>query len=171
MGKRLYKTSQGAMLAGVCAGLAEYLSVDATLVRLAFVVFSLFGGTGLWAYIVAAIIMPDKWQVVDNQRPKPDSQQEEWRSGEPERQYSAEQTEQPSWQPTDSQFGVQDSGNGQRLLALILIGIGSYMLVNRYFDLSYLFRYWIRDWWPLIPLLLGLVLLINSFSRKVGRGD
>ncbi|MGI6358001.1 MAG: PspC domain-containing protein [Bacillota bacterium] len=167
MGKRLYKTSQGAMLAGVCAGLAEYLAVDVTLVRLGFVFFSLVGGSGVLAYIVAAIIMPDQWQVADRQRPDHGfSQQTEWHSAEPDRPYRAEQGEQPSSQQSGSQYTGQDSGSGQRLLALILIGIGSYMLANRFFNLSYVFRHWIRVWWPLIPLLLGLVLLVSSFSRR-----
>ena len=57
-GKRLYKSRDNRMISGVCAGIAEYFGIDPTLVRLAWVVFSLLGGSGLLAYIIAAIIVP-----------------------------------------------------------------------------------------------------------------
>lgn len=57
-GKKLYRSDENKMLAGVCGGIAEYFDVDPTLIRLAWVVFSLLGGSGLLAYILAAIIIP-----------------------------------------------------------------------------------------------------------------
>jgi phage shock protein C len=59
MEKRLTKSTTNKMLAGVCGGLAEYFQVDATIIRLLWVLFSLCGGSGVLAYIVAAIIMPN----------------------------------------------------------------------------------------------------------------
>ncbi len=59
-GKKLYKSNTDKKLAGVCGGIAEYFNIDATLVRLGWVVFSLLGGSGLLAYIIAAIIMPER---------------------------------------------------------------------------------------------------------------
>ena len=58
--KKLYTSSTDKKLAGVCGGIAEYFNIDSTLVRLGWVVFSLLGGSGLLAYIIAAIIMPDR---------------------------------------------------------------------------------------------------------------
>lgn len=57
-GKKLYRSDENKMLAGVCGGIAEYFGVDPTLICLAWVVFSLLGGSGLLAYILAAIIIP-----------------------------------------------------------------------------------------------------------------
>ena len=57
-GKKLYRSDENKMLAGVCGGIAEYFGVEPTLIRLAWVVFSLLGGSGLLAYILAAIIIP-----------------------------------------------------------------------------------------------------------------
>lgn len=48
------------MLDGVCAGIAEYFGIDPTLVRLGWVMFCLLGGSGIIAYIIAAIIIPKK---------------------------------------------------------------------------------------------------------------
>ena len=58
MTKRLYKSNKNKMIDGVCGGIAEYFNVDPTLVRLAAVLFCVAGGSGLLAYIVAAIIVP-----------------------------------------------------------------------------------------------------------------
>ncbi len=60
MKKKLYKSSEDRKLCGVCAGIAEYFELDSTLIRLAWVVFTLLGGSGIIAYIIAAIVMPKK---------------------------------------------------------------------------------------------------------------
>lgn len=58
MEKKLYKSNVNRMVNGVCGGIAEYFDVDPTLIRLAWVVFCAMGGSGLIAYIIAAIIIP-----------------------------------------------------------------------------------------------------------------
>ena len=59
MEKKLRKSSTTRMLAGVCGGVAEYLDVDPTVVRLIWAGVTILGGAGLLAYIAAAIIMPE----------------------------------------------------------------------------------------------------------------
>ncbi len=58
MEKKLYKSNQNKMIDGVCGGIAEYFGVDPTVVRLIWALFSLMGGCGILAYIIAAIIIP-----------------------------------------------------------------------------------------------------------------
>lgn len=60
MEKKLYKSIKDKKIAGVCAGLAKYLSMDVTIVRLIWAIVTLFAGVGLLAYIVCAIIMPEE---------------------------------------------------------------------------------------------------------------
>ena len=55
--KRLYR-SQDSMIAGVCAGLAEFFGLDTSLIRIATVLLILFGGLSLWVYIILWIIVP-----------------------------------------------------------------------------------------------------------------
>lgn len=59
--KRLYRSSTNKMLCGVCAGIADYINIDPTVVRLLWVVFGFFGA-GILAYIVAAVIMPVRYE-------------------------------------------------------------------------------------------------------------
>lgn len=58
--KRLYKSISDRKICGVCGGLAEYLNVDSTLIRLIWIIFTCMGGAGILAYIIAALIMPDE---------------------------------------------------------------------------------------------------------------
>lgn len=58
MNKRLYRSTRDKMIAGVCGGLAEYFDVDPTIVRLIAVVLIFGWGSGLLAYLIAAIIVP-----------------------------------------------------------------------------------------------------------------
>ena len=58
--KRLYKSKTNKVLGGVCGGIGEYFGVDPTWVRLAWVLFSFMGGSGLLAYIIAVLIVPDE---------------------------------------------------------------------------------------------------------------
>ena len=58
MSKRLYKSRDDRMLSGVCGGIAEYFDIDPTLVRLGWALFCALGGSGILAYIVAAVIIP-----------------------------------------------------------------------------------------------------------------
>lgn len=62
--KRLYKIENGKKLCGVCGGIAEYFNIDATIVRLLWVLLVFCVGTGILAYIVAAIIMPKKSELI-----------------------------------------------------------------------------------------------------------
>jgi phage shock protein C len=55
---RLERSTTNRVIAGVCGGISEYLAVDATLVRVAFVVMAFFGGLGVLAYVVLLILMP-----------------------------------------------------------------------------------------------------------------
>jgi len=57
--KRLYKSNKNKTFFGVCGGIAEYFNLDPTLVRLGWVLFTAFAGSGLLAYIICAIIMPN----------------------------------------------------------------------------------------------------------------
>ena len=58
--KRLYRSTQDRMFAGVCGGIGEYLDVDPTLVRLVFVALTLLSsGSGLVIYVILMLIVPE----------------------------------------------------------------------------------------------------------------
>ena len=59
MTKKLYKSRTDKKLDGICGGIAKYFDIDSTVIRLAWVIFTLLGGAGLLAYIIALLVMPN----------------------------------------------------------------------------------------------------------------
>jgi phage shock protein PspC (stress-responsive transcriptional regulator) len=59
--KKLYRSNSDRMIAGICGGLGEYFAVDATLVRLIFVIGAIFSFSALfWVYIIMLIVVPEE---------------------------------------------------------------------------------------------------------------
>jgi len=57
--QRITRSQSDRLLTGVCGGVADYFSIDSTMVRLIWTFFTLFGGSGLLAYIIAILLIPD----------------------------------------------------------------------------------------------------------------
>ena len=57
--RKLYRSQSQRMLAGVCGGLAEYFNIDATVMRVLFLILAVFGGSGIVLYVVMWIVVPD----------------------------------------------------------------------------------------------------------------
>ena len=61
--KRLYKSRKNRVICGVCGGIGEYFHIDPTVIRLIWVILTIGGfGSGLLAYIVAAVVIPEACQ-------------------------------------------------------------------------------------------------------------
>ncbi|MCB2178780.1 PspC domain-containing protein [bacterium] len=58
--RKLYRSRTDRMISGVAGGLADYLNIDSTIVRLLFVFFALAGGPGLLVYIVMLLVIPEE---------------------------------------------------------------------------------------------------------------
>ena len=65
MARRLYLGTEK-KIAGVCSGIADYFGIDPTLVRVGWIIFILAGGSGIVAYIVAMVVMPERPDHIDD---------------------------------------------------------------------------------------------------------
>lgn len=116
MGKRLSRSAQNGIVAGVCSGIAEYLEIDTTIVRLIWVL-SIFTGIGVIAYIICWLIMP-------------------------ENNYDSSLSTPPY--PSDSEAEISSSEKSERTkktIAITLIIFGIILFLNNFqwFDLHLLF--------------------------------
>lgn len=140
---RLYR-SNNKTIGGICAGLADYFDLDVVLIRVAFVLLLLFGGGGLLAYIILWIVIPQQpmgFTRADNKQ------------GE---SINVDNTTEP---------GVANKSkkhNTSLIAGIVLIFIGLIILFDRI--LPY---YNITDFWPLILIVIGALLLKPEILKSV----
>ena len=141
MTERLYRSRGDRMIFGVAAGMARYFKIDASIVRLLWVLLVLAGGAGLLLYIVAAIVIPEEPAGYAPATAE---------SG------MAGSGSAPSSGGTES----RDVG-APILLGVALILLGGWFLVQRYlpsFDGSLL--------WPFVLVGLGVVFVVGAMRRQ-----
>jgi phage shock protein C len=148
MKKKLYRSSKDKMLGGVAAGLAEYFDIDPTIVRVLFVVTLFLGGTGVLAYIILWIIVPEepiKFSGTETTGANPESEEDAQKQ---ENKFDAK-----------SYYSSLDRQREKRRVAagLILLVLGMIFLADNFIP-----RIRIGDFWPLILIGAGVAILINS---------
>lgn len=144
MAKKLYRSRNQKIVAGVCGGIAEYFDLDPIFVRI-FFVFAAFGwGGGFLLYIVLWFVMP--FRTIEQVGVSPE--------GFPiGREIIDNQVETSEVLP--------DNSNKRTILGIILILVGSLMFIENFipdFDFS--------DWWPIIFILVGAYLVFNALIIK-----
>ncbi|MBI3522103.1 MAG: PspC domain-containing protein [Chloroflexi bacterium] len=137
---RLERSVDNRMVAGVCGGIAEYLQIDATIVRVFFVLLTIFGGVGLLAYIVLLVVMPLPGQGLIVGTSSSEA------SGD-----AAAATSTPRVQRRRESAGY------------ILIAIGLAFLLNNIGALRFLDG---RYLWPLALIAIGLLLLGQRLTSR-----
>ena len=66
MNKKLYRSVTDRKICGVCGGIAAYLNLDPTLVRLLWALATLCAGLSIWVYIICAFVIPEQPPVADD---------------------------------------------------------------------------------------------------------
>ena len=135
--KRFERSATNKVIGGVCAGLADYLNMDVTLVRVLFVVAALCGSFGFWLYIILWIVAPSQRVIGFNSQ-----------NDEPVEINVVE----------DDKKGFQ---KGAVVTAIILIGIGLLALIDNFMPID-----WIWKLWPVILIALGIVIIMNTQKKQ-----
>jgi len=143
--RKLYRSRENAMVAGICAGLADYFNIDSSLVRLATVILIFPGGLSIWAYIVAWIIIP--------QKPLIGSPVQESTSGE-NVPISAE-GETPA-EPVESE------DRSRYIVGIALVALGVLFLLH---SLNIFVWFSFFKLWPLVLIIVGLFVLFKGVNR------
>lgn len=152
MDKRLYRSRTDRMIWGVCGGLAHYFNLDPVIVRLIFVLTIFFGGFGIIAYIILAIVVPLE-----------SSQAAEPREAIKENVQEMKQTAESLGKEIQSTFAGSerketDSRNrSMTILGLVILAIGVIFL------LSSIFWWFHFSWtiiWPVVLIIVGLLIIL-----------
>jgi phage shock protein C len=172
MEKRIYKSSTDKMIDGVCGGIAEYFEVDPVLIRVVAVISIFFGGAGIIAYIIAAIIMPRKEDVIKNSNKetvyeRTNSQASAASATSPSDSASSTSDkipgvsaeDQEKWDKYNSEKEVKTTKTSKDfriLLGLCLIGFGAFFFLRQ-------FVYWLNFSFVIavVLIVMGIYLIIK----------
>ena len=149
MRSRLYRSRSDRMLFGVAGGMADWLDLDPSLVRLVWALLVLAGGVGLLLYVVAAIVIPEEpLGAATATEAGTDSPPDEWSSRREARRAAR----------------AQRDGSGGILVGIVLVVVGAWFLVARFVKI---------DSDLLVPaglIIVGGALVIGAISRVGRRG-
>ena len=191
MEKRLFRNEHDKVIAGVSSGVAEYMEVDVTIIRLLFVLSTIFlVGTGILVYIIMWIVVP-----VNNDPAARFSKFNDFFKGQPNQFQSSNPFEQPAkpfeskktaestspfqnW--TSSTVGDEDFGTwkktgefkpfkknnetGRTVAGLFLLVIGMYFLMDEFNLIPFGFR--LTKLWPLVFVAIGASFIIKSKNKN-----
>jgi phage shock protein C len=140
MSKRLYRSNKDRKLGGVCGGIADYFDIDPVFVRILFVVAAFWGGSGILAYIICWIVIPEQPYAVPTA--------------------GATEGSSPGTAASPSPAPEPSSHKGTMAVGIILIAIGGLFLAD-----NFLPHFHFMHFWPIILIALGIGLLMKSSNR------
>ena len=139
MDKRLYRSRDDRLIAGVCGGLADYLDLDSSLVRLIWALLFFAGAVGLPLYLLAWIVIPPA------PRRGPASSPDD---------RPAERPEDPPGEGAPPETGLTGSEARRRWAGVFLLLAGGFFLLREFVPWL-----WMERFWPVLLILAGLGLL------------
>jgi len=148
MEKKLYRDENRKVIAGVCAGLSDYFSVDVTIVRLIFVLMLIYHGGGTLIYIVLWIVMPKRKVALND----------------PLVDYTVHNEDQP-FQTVNQNIRINNNKNVAQIGGAVLILLGVFFLLDQFDFIPYWFNF--EQFWPVILVIVGLGLILRSKNTTV----
>ncbi|MBU3901036.1 PspC domain-containing protein [Patescibacteria group bacterium] len=152
MTKTLHRSQTDKIIAGVCGGLAEYFSVDSTIIRLLFILVVALGGSGLVIYLILWLIMPKKageTAVINEQRVKEFANEIKAKAQDLREEFKKDKPEEET---------VKDRRHGG-LFGWVLVILGVVFLANNFMP------FWMRshmvNYWPLLLVFIGAVIIVG----------
>ncbi len=149
---KLYRSNTDKMLGGVCGGLAKYLRVDLTIVRLFFVVLTLLGGFGPLIYLIMWIIVPLEDHVYTDTNPD---------------KFETEDIKERAGMVRDDFISAvkQPNQNTARFIGIALVLAGGFFLLKQ---LNIEWLGWLNAGvlWAALILLAGVALLIRATRKE-----
>ncbi|OGM75293.1 hypothetical protein A2382_03400 [Candidatus Woesebacteria bacterium RIFOXYB1_FULL_38_16] len=143
--QRLYRSEADRVVGGVAAGIADYLNIDPVLIRLAFVVITLAGGSGVLVYLVLWLVIPSETQetIISEENIKKNAEEIKDKAEEFAKEFK----------------DTQKYSSSRQIIAICLFGLGIILLFQN-FGLFTIFNP--LKLWPLIFVFIAIVLLKNN---------
>jgi len=160
MNKKLHRSKNDKIFAGICGGLAEYFEIDATIIRLLFILIVAFGGSGILIYLLLWLVMPRSQSepaVINEQSVKEFAQDLKEKAQELKDEFKKEE------EPEIKHVAVQDLDHKRRhgsLFGWVLIVLGIVFLFNSLAPAWIIIH--VLAYWPLLLIFFGLVMIARK---------
>jgi phage shock protein C len=148
---RLYRSRSDRMLFGVAGGMAEWLELDPSLVRLVWALLIVAGGVGLLLYIIAAIVIPE--EPIGATHAAAGATTAAGADADWEARHAARRAARN-----------ERRGNGAMIFGLFLVLVGAWFLIDRYVNIDSALIF------PAVLIVIGGALVIGALARSGGRG-
>ena len=137
--KKLYRSTDDKVIAGVCGGLGEYFDIDSTIIRIVFILLAVSGGSGIIIYLVMALIVPTK-------------------KGSSDIKANAEDLANQTKKVAEN---FKNSENKKNFLGIIVVTIGFLVLLKNLVPVKLA---WLNSgvFWSLIIIFIGLFLITKN---------
>ena len=145
MQKKWYRSRNDKMIGGVAGGIAEYFDIDPVIVRIIFAFTVIIGGSGLLAYILLWIIIPEVPFTIENDSNSNPSSTSEQRTTSEDDEVDKEQV-------------TKNRTRTTYIFGGMLVVLGVILLFNNLFSFVV--------FWPLIFIALGIALLLKTRNKK-----
>lgn len=155
MNNKLYRSRINRVFGGVASGFAEYLNLDPVVVRVIFIIISIFNGIGVLLYIIFWIIIPEKPIELSFS-----TSSNKTGNGTNEKQTSEKKTEDTNFGIDDDLYSYKSKNRGTVVFGTILILLGLIFLAENLFPLFDLI-----DLLPIGLVVIGAVLIYNSLKK------
>ncbi|WFD11275.1 PspC domain-containing protein [Tepidibacter hydrothermalis] len=132
MDKKVYRSIDDKVLAGVCGGLAKYFDIDSTIIRVLWILGFFAGGLGILAYIICAVIIPQESFVEYNMNKS-------------------------TYNEAMPRYDEDRSKKNKVVLGSILVIIGVFSLID-----EYLYWMDIEKLWPIIFIVIGIYIIVKK---------
>lgn len=143
--KSLYRSANNKIIAGVCGGLGQYFDIDPTIIRIVFVLMTVFGGSGLLIYLILWLVIPSETSGITLSQDHIKENAKEMKQkaetfAHDIRKSSSNKDSRPWW-------------------GVVIVILGAFFLMSNYglFDF-----YELRKLWPLALIVLGILILLRK---------
>ncbi len=148
---KLYRSERDHILGGVCGGLADFFDVDSTLVRIIFVLLTIFGGSGIIIYLLLWVIVPTESNV----------------SGVFTKEFMRDNINEIKDRTRSFAYEFRDATrdrgkNSRNFAGLFILVLGLLFLLQ---NLGFLGRYGFDHFWPILLIIIGFALLMKRNPR------
>jgi phage shock protein C len=163
MEKRLYRSRKDRMLFGVCGGLAEYFNIDPVIIRVIFIITIFFGGLGILAYVILAIVVPLESSQSTEPRQTIRENVEEMRQTAENVGKDIHSTFSSTEKKTETPVVREHHhSNAPLIIGLIILIVGVLALIGSVSSFYLSWRFW-AIFWPIVLIIIGVLII---FARR-----